>query len=318
MREKKIFFAGITRNLSERFLIFQSFIQEFLNAIPGAEVFLYENNSTDLTKSQLEMWAAADQRIHIRCEEYPTSFFLERGLARAGDNAPCRMEMIAFARNKLMEMLEATDIGENKDDLVIMFDPDIPVAFGADRLVNTVQTFPADIHAYFANGISQRGNYYDVSAYYDQYYPVGMELLPEKTIFDEKYKGVIRQIPPTLPPFPVFSAFGGIGIYRAHCIRGLRYSGTINQEAHTLFSRIVREYKGHPFLTLLEEKPTTHIQGALQGIYLYDKTLFYRNNSGYNYPVICEHVPFHAAMINRGYSKLFVCPSLYYISDHWE
>jgi hypothetical protein len=65
-----------------------------------------------------------------------------------------------------------------------------------------------------------------------------------------------------------------------------------------------------------KEKPTTHIQGVSQGIYLFDKELFYRNCSGYNFPVLCEHVPFHAAMIARGYDKLFILPPLIYVSDH--
>ena len=78
----------------------------------------------------------------------------------------------------------------------------------------------------------------------------------------------------------------------------------------------MKENPDHIYVKKVKEKPTTHIQGASQGIYLFDKELFYRNCSGYNFPVICEHVPFHASMIARGYDKLFVLPPLIYVSDH--
>ena len=157
--------------------------------------------------------------------------------------------------------------------------------------------------------------YYDAYAYRDTQHPFGAELLGEE-IFDFKYKSVIKQIPFDAQPIPVLSAFGGLGIYKSICIRGLRYSATPTQDLHTLNLRIMKENPDHIYVKKVKEKPTTHIQGASQGIYLFDKELFYRNCSGYNFPVICEHVPFHAAMIARGYDKLFVLPPLIYVSDH--
>ena len=157
--------------------------------------------------------------------------------------------------------------------------------------------------------------YYDAYAYRDTQHPFGAELLGEE-IFDFKYKSVIVQIPFDAQPIPVLSAFGGLGIYKSTCIRGLRYSAIPTQDLHTLNLRIMKENPDHLYVKKVKEKPTTHIQGVSQGIYLFDKELFYRNCSGYNFPVICEHVPFHAAMIVRGYDKLFVLPPLLYVSDH--
>ena len=225
------------------------------------------------------------------------------------------MESISTARNKLVEWMESFGMGVGEDDLTIFIDPDIPTVFPVECLVSLCRSFPQGAHAFFANGLSGNMKYYDAYAYRDTQHPFGAELLGEE-IFDFKYKSVIKQIPFDAQPIPVLSAFGGLGIYKSICIRGLRYSATPTQDLHTLNLRIMKENPDHIYVKKVKEKPTTHIQGASQGIYLFDKELFYRNCSGYNFPVICEHVPFHAAMIARGYDKLFVLPPLIYVSDH--
>lgn len=312
------YFAAIARNIGANITAFQLYIGSILEEFPESRLFIYENNSTDTTKHQLQMWAALNSRVIVKCEDVSQEEIIKQCKAQTMENKPCRMESIAYARNKLMELIEQTDIGSKDQDRIIMIDPDLPVLMDSNDLITILKSGRNDYDALFANGISQRGNYYDVSAYYDMYYPFGLELLSEKTVFEEKYKAVIQKIPKDVPSIPVISAFGGIGIYRASAIRGLRYSGIVTEDVHTVFSDFCKKYPGHPWVQKVKEKPQTHLDGALLGIYLYDKELFYKNNSGYNYPVICEHVPFHAAMICKGYSRLFVEPSLVYVSDHWE
>jgi hypothetical protein len=263
------------------------------------------------------MWAALNNRVTVKCEDIDEEKMKDHCIARTMDNKPCRMESIAYARNRLMEMLEETDIGSREEDRIIMFDADVNCVMSAQPISTILKSGPNDYDALFANGLSQRKNYYDISAYYDMYYPFGLEMIDEKRVFSEKYKSLIQQIPTNAPRIPVFSAFGGIGIYKASCIRGLRYTGTITKDVHSVFTRFCEDHPDHPWVHHIRNKPTTHLDGALLGIYLYDSKLFYKNNSGYNYQVICEHVPFHSAMICRGHSRLFVEPSLLYYSDHW-
>ena len=312
-----VFFIGaIAKNISDRFLAFQLFCGSVYSEFPDMQIYIYENNSTDNTKADLERWAAMNSRIHYKCEDIPEEEFLKTTAPRTMDNKACRMVKIAYARNKLMEMLEETDIGSREEDRIIMIDPDLPVMFDADSLIAILKSGRNDYDALFANGKGLRGNYYDASAYFDTQFPFGMELIPERTVFDEKYKSIMVNIPVAAPRIPVFSAFGGIGVYRASAIRGLRYSGVVTEDVHKVYTNVCRSYPSHPWVQRVNQKPVTHIEGALMGVYLFDDKLFYRNNSGYNYPVICEHVPFHCAMINRGASRLFVDPSLVYISDH--
>lgn len=311
------YLAALARNISDTFMNFQLFAGEFLDDFRDARVFVYENNSTDSTKQLLEMWAAMNNRVTVKCEDVSEVEMKEHCTARCMDNKPCRMEAIAFARNRLMEMLEETDIGSREEDRIIFVDADLHCLMSSESLTKILKSGRNDYDALFANGLSRKGNYYDITAYFDMYYPFGMELMKESTVFGEKYKALIRPIPTNAPPIPVLSAFGGIGIYRASIIRGLRYKGTITEDVHTVFSNFCQQHPDHPWVKEVLKKPITHVDGALLGIYLYDKKLFYKNNSGYNYPVICEHVPFHCSMICRGYSRLFVEPSLLYYSDHW-
>lgn len=312
------YLAALARNISDKIMNFQLFAGEFMDEFRDARVFVYENNSTDTTKQILHLWAAMNNRVTVLCEDISDSEMKEHCLARCMNANPCRMESIAYARNRLMELLETTDIGSRDEDRIIMFDADIDCMMSARALIDTLKNKNGsnEYDALFANGLSRRGNYYDITAYFDMYYPFGMELLDEKIIFDEKYKSLIRQIPHDAPRIPVLSAFAGIGIYRASAIRGLRYKGTVTKEVHDVFSAFCQQHPSHPWVKEILKKPDTHLDGALLGMYLYDKTLFYKNNSGYNYPVICEHVPFHCAMILRGHSRLFVEPSLLYYSDH--
>ena len=310
-----LFCGAVTRNLEKSFPNFKQFMYSLFGELTDLQLFIYENNSTDNTKKLLEDWATLDKRVHVKCEVFSKEFLLEQGYARAYDNIPCRMESISTARNKLVEWMESFGMGVGEDDLTIFIDPDIPTVFNVDCLASLCRSFPQGAHAFFANGLSGNMKYYDAYAYRDTQHPFGAELLGEE-IFDFKYKSVIKQIPFDAQPIPVLSAFGGLGIYKSICIRGLRYSATPTQDLHTLNLRIMKENPDHLYVKKIKEKPTTHIQGASQGIYLFDKELFYRNCSGYNFPVICEHVPFHAAMIARGYDKLFILPPLIYVSDH--
>lgn len=311
------YLAAIARNIGDKLMNFQLFAGEFMDEFRDARVFVYENNSTDSTKQRLYQWAALNNRVTVKCEDIDEETMKTHCLARTMDNKPCRMEAIAYARNRLMEMLEETDIGSRDEDRIIMVDADIHCMMSAEPMIQILKRGSNDYDALFANGLSQRKNYYDLSAYYDMYYPFGLEMIDEKRVFGEKYKSMGQSIPTNSPRFPVVSAFGGIGIYKASCIRGLRYTGTLTKDVHSVFTQFCRDHPDHPWVQQVLTKPTTHLDGALLGIYLFDTKLFYKNNSGYNYPVICEHVPFHCAMICRGHSRLFVEPSLLYYSDHW-
>jgi hypothetical protein len=84
------------------------------------------------------------------------------------------------------------------------------------------------------------------------------------------------------------------------------------------------EYKLLNCIPPLAKNANTHLNGGSVGMYLFpndnhnhnhnhdaeDKGIFYFHNSGYNFPVVCEHVPFFAGMRARNYRRIYLCTDL--------
>ena len=71
----------------------------------------------------------------------------------------------------------------------------------------------------------------------------------------------------------------------------------------------------------LAKNAKTHVDGASVGMYLFPKdkdkdkdknndAIFYFHNSGYNFPVVCEHVPFFAGMRANNHRRIYLCTDL--------
>lgn len=121
----------------------------------------------------------------------------------------------------------------------------------------------------------------------------------------------MRQNPALLPYIPIASGFNGLCIFRYEAITGIRYSALPTPEMNA-------EYKAMKCIPPLAKNANTHVNGASAGIYLFpndndneeDKGIFYFHNSGYNFPVVCEHVPFFAAMRARNCRRIYLCTDL--------
>jgi hypothetical protein len=211
------------------------------------------------------------------------------------------MELIAAARNKLLEMMGTIDA----EDYVLMFDGDCAAPLDVDYILNRIHNFPADADAIFANGIGRtQPVYYDTYALRTRERPYGPEIMGD-TFWKTLPSHVIRE------RTSVISAFGGAGLYRGACFHAApRYSAMPTEDLNA-------QYRAST--TPVEPSPTHH-EGALLGIYLFEAKesggLFYRNNSGYAAPIVCEHSTFHATMARNGCGRFFIDPQFIYISTH--
>jgi hypothetical protein len=147
----------------------------------------------------------------------------------------------------------------------------------------------------------------------------------------------MKDNPALLPYIPISSGFNGLCIFRHDAIMGgmrppydplgksidqplkpLRYSAVPTPEMNA-------EYKLLNCIPPLAKNGKTHVDGASAGIYLFpndnvnhknnhadnaDKGIFYFHNSGYNFPVVCEHVPFFAAMRANNRRRIYLCTDL--------
>lgn len=297
----RIVLGGIVRNIEANIITIIQFIAALQTAIPELEVCLYENNSTDSTKKLLDNISEMFSFVTVIKEDYDEDFFIRGFPGRTYDNRGCRIHKIAFARNKLLEMIESKNLTEN--DYVIMMDLDIKTIPDVKVISHIVHNFPRDeIDVLFANGIQGNVHYYDAYEFRSEQLPYGPEILGEAFWSDSHTGKIQNKYEPDGGCIPVISAFGGIAIYKAEAIKGCSYSADVTEELHEYYTN----------LPILDSKPQTHYNGCGLGLYLKDSKIFYKNNSGYNYPVCAEHVNFNLAIRKKGFKKMFICPFLYY------
>lgn len=336
--ESGIIVCGVCKNVVSTLPVIRAAFEDLAAkaGVPCWAIF-YENNSEDGTDAELMRWASeAPDQVRVRCDKFTREEELSRCVARTYDNKPCRMEQIAHARNKLLEMLE----GGHASPLtvggavvpvgfapryVVMIDTDNPVPFPVNAILKCLARDPDGFDALVCNGRNPMGYMYDTYAYRDAQCPFGPEIMREafwsgqhqsyvqtavhnKTIFHNR---LMRQNPALLPYIPIASGFNGLCIFRREAITGIRYSALPTPEMNA-------EYKAMNCIPPLAKNANTHVNGASAGIYLFpndndneeDKGIFYFHNSGYNFPVVCEHVPFFAAMRARNCRRIYLCTDL--------
>ena len=318
-----IIVCGVCKNVVNTLPVIRAAFEDLASkaGVPCWAVF-YENNSDDGTDTELMKWASeapADQ-VRVQCDKFTRDEELSRGAARTFDNKPCRMEQIAHARNMLLDML----LGERGSPAkyVIMIDMDNPVPFPVNAILRCIARDPDGFDALICYGLNPFGYMYDFYAYRDAQFPFGPEIMREafwsghhqcyvqtamhnKTMFCNRQ---IKQNPAMLPYIPVASGFNGLCIFRLDAIKGIRYSAVPTPEMNA-------EYEAMNCIPPLAKNAKTHVDGASVGMYLFpkdenNKGIFYFHNSGYNFPVVCEHVPFFAGMRANNHRRIYLCTDL--------
>ena len=369
-----IVLCGVCKNVISTLPVIRAAFEELAAkaGVPCWAVF-YENNSDDGTDAELMKWASeAPDQVKVQCDKFGKDEELSRGAARTYDNKPCRMERIAYARNKLLDMLVGElnpssggeDTGKCNEGgvwgtvgslprYVVMIDMDNPVPFPVNSILRCIARDPDGFDALVCNGLNPMGYMYDTYAYRDAQFRFGPEIMREvfwsghhqyyvktavhnRTLF---HKHQMKQNPALLPYIPIASGFNGLCIFRWEALKGMRYSAVPTAEMNA-------EYEAMNCIP--PPLSNAHLNGASVGIYLFpkdnisdkdngnnnvnykdnvndnvnnnvnykdkdkdkDKGIFYFHNSGYNFPVVCEHVPFFAGMRARNRRRIYLCTDL--------
>ena len=207
---------------------------------------------------------------------------------------------------------------------VIWLDMDFKIAPNLEGIYELFKG-TRDWDAVFAYGIDPPGTYWDWYAFRDKAEPLGSETLGNtwwylpKTFKLNKHDSW----------YPVYSAFGGCGIYKKSSIEGCRYSAVVTKDLEDLTKKILVETdpsnksiqiyydllkKTSTFVNLFEAKTGLDpITDPAVGIFLsqdQNAPVFRMSSFVYQYPSVCEHVTFHASMIMRGHGKLFINPRI--------
>jgi hypothetical protein len=284
--------------------------------LPELRGYVFENNSRDRTSELLQASAAERPHLNVRSETWDLDAFREGSKARTWDNKPCRLELIAEARNRLLDWMREDGLAPG--DRVVIIDWDFREPPPLDALMRHIRELPESAAAIFANGVDSTGRYYDLYELRTKDHPFGPELIGNRFWTSRRRRrNLARVIDPAESPIEVYSAFGGLAIYRGEALDGCRYSPYPTVELDSFYKERLEEDPSNREARRLRRGKLEKVRdGMALGAHLFDEELFYLNNSGYNFPIAAEHVNVNLAIRARNRGGLFIEPSLTYFSRH--
>jgi hypothetical protein len=304
---ENVLLCGVVKDVGKSIVNNINMALETMRLFQKAKLIVYENNSKDNTKELLQEFAKKDcNNIVIMSQDIDDETIKKNSQIWAyteitGSNHPCRIEQICNARNKIIEEINKSEYDEYT--YVIWIDLD---SHGWDIhgiADSFLQREKVSWDVVCANGIENGKKYYDLYALRMDNHLYGPEIIGEifwshlgktqMTLSLQKEEWV-----------PVYSAFGGIAIYKKELFRNNKYDCQVNQD--------VMEFYKNRFSTSMLYDPFTSPCDKFPTGFLDEETgIFWKSNSGYNKPVVCEHVCLHFALINKG-CRIFINPKMVY------
>jgi hypothetical protein len=278
------------------------------------KIIIYENNSTDDTKHILSRYTS-NPNFKIIMEDIPYDDIKRNSKVWAytqitGSDHPCRIEQIANTRNKILAECKKPEYDEYTYIMFIDLDTE---GWSVDGIIDSFRR-KDEWDAIFANGL-QGNRYYDLFAYRDfRDYVFSAELLGDYSF--SLHHNI--SIPPNDPELKcVVSAFGGIGIYKKTLFSDdIKYSCIVTEQIIAYYTRLLCNTKNidENLLKIIEE-PCPKFPGGYATSYIKDNekyTIYWKNNSGYDNVVVCEHVSVNVALFMKEY-RLRINPKMIYL-----
>jgi hypothetical protein len=285
-----VIICGVCRNTSAATQNTIRNIEELGSRFQEYSVVIYENNSSDDTAATLGLWASQNPRVQFLSETLPPE-----KMARA------RTVRIAKARNHILN--EVRKKKYRKFPYLIMVDLDFQSSWPIDEIVDSIhQPFPWDCIS--ANGVRPGGMYYDRYAYRSKRFPFGPELLDYE--FWHELPSTGFELEPT-PWQRVFSAFGGLAIYKTDTIKKFAYSGIVTKDVKKYYRQIALSLpKNHIHLKKYRKLAGKRVGQKLE----FRKNCLEWQGKRDNSITVCEHVALHASMALNGHGLFYINPKL--------
>lgn len=250
----KAVILGLARNVGHVLPTVMKHLAETGLMFADYRTLIFENDSRDDTVAVLQRWHAQDAARNWFSSQ--TMDRMDWTVTRSGCRH--RTQDMADYRNLCWERFEACR-GDFEPDVVLLFDLDI-YGWSYEGLLHTLGHWE-EFDGMFANGLKtglkagERHRYFQYDSF--AWRQDGYAMLNNN---HTHHTGVINRLVPArgTPLIPVYSAFGGLGVYPAAVYRKARYSGEDCE--HVIFHRRLHE-AGHrrmfvnPSQVLLYEPP---------------------------------------------------------------
>ena len=295
-----VLICGIIKNCEKRLNL------NINHAIRTGEVFqdyrviIYENNSTDNTKIILDTFKNNPKFI-IKSEDIDLNnkenFDLWAYTKITGSNHPCRIEVISNARNKVIDEINNNEF--DKFSYVIWIDMD---SNGWD--INGIINSFLNKNSWDVVYANNPHNYYDLYALRDERLSFGPEIIGE--LFWSQLPNF--KFNPNNNLIPVYSAFGGLGIYKKEIFKNHKFYFKVNNYVKEMYSLLLKNTTIDERLLQVIKTEDIKFPGGVKDE---ESEIYWKANSGYDGPVVCEHVVLNFELVLHGY-KLFINPKMIY------
>lgn len=230
INQSSIIICSIIRNAENGLKRNIPVIQEFCKYFANYKVVVYENDSTDNTKNILTEWVNKDSEHIVALMN-----ILGSGKTIPSQNSVIvnpyfsrkRIEKMACLRNQYMKYIDDHKL---EADYLMVVDLDVAQLYLEPILSSFAQTAPNwDVVTAYGYSLSPtlKRRYHDTYALTE----LGKENIPqtETDILGNAshFAGLLKQ----KDWIPVYSAFGGLSIYRFDMVRGLRYQVLDNNDS---------------------------------------------------------------------------------------
>jgi hypothetical protein len=208
------------QNLKKNIVVMDKIRSFFKSSV----VIIFENDSIDKTGEVLRAWSDRDKKVFVVSDQNKGVTIPARDIGGVNKYySEFRISRMVGFRNRYLEKLEIIDF---KPDFVIIVDFDVSKIY-LDGIIKSF-AISDEWDVICANGTSLsprlRKRYHDAYALVE----MGKEEMPqtEETILENSYKWSF--LAKGQPLIPVYSAFGGLSIYRYEAIRSVKYRVAYN------------------------------------------------------------------------------------------
>ena len=273
------------------------------------KIVIYENNSTDSsTKTILNDYQQYPQCKIIMEDIAEETIKKESKIwaytAVTGSDHPCRMEQIANARNRLIEEIKQEAYASFNYVVMIDFDAKF---FLIDGILSSLDLVKANRKQICYANSPEYYDYYALRSPHSDFNLFGPEATGEhfwrtmnvnKLHLDAAKDGL----------FSVYSAFNGIGVYDKSTFIKYTFDASLTLTVKEVYNKLALL---HP---TIYQKCSSVLQSEcprFKGGERENDLFYWKNNSGYDKPVICEHVAFNFSLFNDGYD-ICINPKMLY------
>lgn len=195
-------------------------IEKVVSRFRDYRIAVFENNSLDNTKEVLGLWQERNKKVFVSLNDFDETKYtsLPRNPEYHYTFSIKVMTKLTDYRNLMLDLVEGLNF---ESDYVILVDLDVAKI----DYNGVLSSFGTDLQwdAITANGYSMSSK---LKRRYHDTFPlceIGMQNQPFTCEKIENYREIFSHFSKGMPFFKVFSAFGGMCIYRSEAIKGLRY-----------------------------------------------------------------------------------------------